>query len=159
MWLRKRPATGPDIYVLVVDDNVGVGNFAAMALRELGYDSVLTANGEQALAELARNCDRFRVVFSDVVMPGMTGVELGNRVRREYPDIAVILVSGFSDILARHGDHGFELLHKPYSIEQLSRVLRKAIAGLAAGRSAEYQPRRIEPGHSGASRPPSPPRR
>jgi len=157
--VAKAPGDGAGICVLVVEDNVGVGNFAATALRELGYDSVLAANGEQALAELARNCDRFHVVFSDVVMPGMTGVELGNRVRREYPDIAVILVSGFSDILARHGDHGFELLHKPYSIEQLSRVLRKAIAGLAAGRSAEYHPRRIEPGHSGASRPPSPPRR
>jgi len=157
--IAETPGDGAGICVLVVEDNVGVGDFAATALRERGYDSVLAGNGEQALAELARNRDRFHVVFSDVVMPGMTGVELGNRVRREYPNVAMILVGGFSDILAQPGDHGFELLHKPYSIERLSRVLRKAIAWQAGGRSAELHHQRTEQGHSGASRPPSPPRR
>ena len=67
------------------------------------------------------------VVFSDVVMPGMSGVDLGGEVRRLYPDVPVILTSGYSHVLAQSGRHGFELLHKPYSVEQLSRVLRKAI--------------------------------
>ena len=41
----------------------------------------------------------------------------------------VILTSGYSHVLAQNGRHGFELLHKPYSLEQLSRVLRKALLG------------------------------
>ena len=45
-----------------------------------------------------------------------------------YPDVSVILTSGYSHVLAQNGRRGFELLHQPYSVEQLSRVLRKAIA-------------------------------
>jgi DNA-binding NtrC family response regulator len=53
-------------------------------------------------------------------------LELGAEIRRRYPHVPVILTSGYSHVLAENGHHGFELLHKPYSIEQLSRVLRKA---------------------------------
>jgi len=123
---------GEGICVLVVEDNASVGDFAVGALRELGYDSVLATNGEQAMAELAKNCGRFHVVFSDVVMPGIGGVELGQFIRREHPHIPVILTSGYSHILAQNKDHGFELLHKPYSIEELSRVLSTTIRGLRA---------------------------
>ncbi len=126
---------GIGVCVLVVEDNASVGDFATLALRELGYDSVLAVDAAGALEELKKGCDRFHVVFSDVVMPGMSGVELGERVRRDHPDIPVILTSGYSHVLAENGAHGFELLHKPYSIEQLSRVLRKAIAWQAAKRA------------------------
>ena len=61
-------------------------------------------------------------------MPGMGGIELGKEIRRLYPDVPVILTSGYSHVLAENGRHGFELLHKPYSIEQLSRVLGKSLA-------------------------------
>ena len=77
---------------------------------------------------LGEDCDRFHVVFSDVVMPGMDGIELGGEVRRLYRDLPIVLTGGYSHVLAQHGQHGFELLHKPYSVEQLSRVLRKAVA-------------------------------
>ena len=124
------PATlsGEGACVLVVEDNEQVGSFATQALRELGYDSVLALGAKAALAELERGCERFHIVFSDVVMPGMSGLELGAEIRRLYPDVPVVLCSGYSHVLAQNGQHGFELLHKPYSIEQLSRVLHKAIA-------------------------------
>jgi DNA-binding NtrC family response regulator len=60
-----------------------------------------------------------------VVMPGMGGVELGEEVRRRYPHVPVVLTSGYSDVLADEGRHGFELLHKPYAVEELSQVLRR----------------------------------
>ncbi len=66
------------------------------------------------------------MVFSDVVMPGMNGVELGREVRRLYPGLPVVLTSGYSHFLAQESDHGFELLQKPYSVEALSRILRRA---------------------------------
>ena len=127
-------AAGDGVCVLVVEDNGSVGDFAAIALRELGYDSVLVANAHQALAELGRNHARFQVVFSDVVMPGMSGLELAERIRQDYPGTPVVLTSGYSHVLAKDGSHGHDLLHKPYSIEQLSRVLKSAIAWQLARR-------------------------
>ena len=118
---------GVGICVLVVEDNDRVGEFATQALRELGYESVLAQDAATALAKLAKAPDTYHVVFSDVVMPGMSGVDLAQEVRRLYPGLPVILTSGYSHVLAQNGTHGFELLHKPYSVEQLSRVFRKAL--------------------------------
>jgi CheY-like chemotaxis protein len=118
---------GDGVCVLVVEDNGPVGRFATDALRELGYDSVLAVDANQALEILERSPTRFHIVFSDVVMPGMDGLELAARIRSAYPGIPVVLTSGYSHVLAQNGTHGFELLHKPYSIEQLSRVLRRAV--------------------------------
>lgn len=124
---RDIPIDGDGLCVLLVEDNEQVGEFATQALRELGFDSVHAVNAERALEELGRDCGRFHVVFSDVVMPGMSGLELGAEIRRLYPHVPVVLTSGYSHVLAQNGKHGFELLHKPYSVEQLSRVLHKAI--------------------------------
>jgi len=111
--------------VLVVEDNVEVGTFAVQTLTDLGYVVVLATDAQEALAELGRDADRFDVVFSDVVMPGMNGIDLAHRIRDEHDDLPVLLASGYSHVLAQNGTYGFELLHKPYSVEQLSRLLRK----------------------------------
>ena len=118
---------GEGACVLVVEDNADVGRFATQALSELGYDTVLAMDGPKALTELASCSDRFDVVFSDVMMPGMSGIELGQEIGRLYPAIPVILTSGYSEVLAQSGTHRFELLHKPYSIDELSRALRKVV--------------------------------
>ena len=115
--------------VLVVEDNADVGSFATQALEELGYRTILASDASVALGELASDADRFDVVFSDVVMPGVTGIELAQEVRRRHPDLPVVLTSGYSHVLAQDGTDGFELLQKPYSIEELSRVLQKAARG------------------------------
>ncbi len=116
---------GEGACVLVVEDNAEVGLFATQALAELGYNTVLAMDGPKALAELATGVERFDVVFSDVMMPGMSGVELGQEIARLYPSLPVVLTSGYSEVLAQNGTHGFELLHKPYSIDALSRALQK----------------------------------
>ena len=113
--------------VLVVEDNADVGTFTTQSLNDLGYITVLAADGAAALAELARDADRFDVVFTDVVMPGIGGIELGQEVRRLYHDLPVVLTSGYSHVLAENGTFGFDLLNKPYSIEQLSQMLNKVV--------------------------------
>lgn len=118
-------APGHDACVLIVEDNFEVGSFATEALRELGYRTHLAANAQQALAELQEADGAYDVVFSDVVMPGMSGIELGQEIRQLYPNLPVILASGYSSVLAETGTHGFELLQKPYSIDELSQALRK----------------------------------
>ncbi len=117
---------GHGLCVLVVEDNVDVGAFAVQTLSELGYSTVLATDGRAALAELAGGAERFDVVFSDVVMPGMTGIELGQQICSLYHDLPVVLTSGYSHVLAQNGTYGFELLQKPYSVEQLSQMLTKA---------------------------------
>ncbi len=117
---------GHGLRVLVVEDNADVGSFAALALSELGYVTVLAVNAHDALLELGEG-QTFDVVFSDVVMPGMSGIELGHEIRRQYPALPVVLTSGYSHVLAQNGTQGFELLQKPYSIDQLSRILRETV--------------------------------
>ncbi len=120
-------AEGHGTCVLIVEDNLDVGAFARQALDELGYATVWATDAEKALAEIERIPFRFEVVFSDVVMPGMNGLDLAAEIRRRRPDIPVVLTSGYSDVLAAEGTHGFDLLRKPYSVADLSRVLRRAI--------------------------------
>jgi two-component system NtrC family sensor kinase len=120
-----RALDGRGMSVLVVEDNSDVGQFANDALTDLGYATRLVGSATHALEELAVDADRFDVVFTDVVMPGMTGLELAQEIRRCHPDLPVVLTSGYSHVLSEHGSHGFELLQKPYSVEQLSRVLHR----------------------------------
>lgn len=114
--------------VLVVEDNAEVAASTVDALDHLGFTTVLAANGVEGLREVVGDPDRFDVVFSDVVMPGMTGIEMGREIRRLHGGLPVVLASGYSHVLAADGADGFELIHKPYSIDQVSRILRHAAA-------------------------------
>jgi PAS domain S-box-containing protein len=118
--------------VLLVEDNIEVGQFSTQLLQDLGYETSWAANAHEALKLLEEDHTRFDVVFSDVVMPGMSGVELGREIGQRYPSLPVVLTSGYSHVLAEEGRHGFELLHKPYAVEDVSRVLRRATRGLVA---------------------------
>ncbi|MBB6505340.1 PAS domain S-box-containing protein [Sphingomonas endophytica] len=118
---------GEGTCILVVEDNAEVGMFATEALAELGYNTIWGMDAQKALDELAAGADRFDIVFSDVMMPGMSGIELGGEIARLYPELPVLLTSGYSEVLAQRGRGGFELLDKPYSIDALVRSLRKVL--------------------------------
>ncbi len=133
-------ASGHGTCVLVVEDNPEVGAFAEQALREIGFSTVWATDAERALAEFERVPFRFEVVFSDVVMPGMNGVELAHEIRRRRPDMPVVLASGYSHVMAEQGTQGFPLLRKPYSIADLSRMLRRAIQDARSNRDADRSP-------------------
>ncbi|BAQ47625.1 MULTISPECIES: PAS domain-containing protein [Methylobacterium] len=119
---------GRALSVLVVEDNLDVGRFCTQLLEDLGHTTVWAHNAEAALDEMGRMPSRFDAVFSDVVMPGIGGVELARRLRASHPDLPVILTTGYSDVLARDDAHGFELVRKPYSAEQVARALRGVLA-------------------------------
>ena len=127
---RHDPATmagdaGGGRRVLVVEDNVDVGAFSTQLLSDLGYVTTWACGAEEALALLGDDGAGFDVVFSDVVMPGMNGVDLGKAIRKRWPGLPVILTSGYSHALVEDARHGFEILRKPYAVEDLSRILRK----------------------------------
>jgi PAS domain S-box-containing protein len=116
-------------HILVVEDNEQVGSFSTEMLAELGFETSWAANADAALKMLETDAVRFDAVFSDVVMPGMSGIDLAREIRRRAPRLPVILTSGYSHALASEGTQGFELLQKPYSADEITDVLRRAICG------------------------------
>ena len=69
----------------------------------------------------------FDGIFSDVLMPGITGVAMAKLLRQRRADLPVVLTSGYSEELADSGYEGFEFLAKPYSAEQVARALARAM--------------------------------
>jgi PAS domain S-box-containing protein len=114
-------------HILVVEDNEQVGAFSTQLLDELGFETTWAADADAAIRCIEQGPERFAAVFSDVVMPGKSGVELGKEIRERWPQLPVVLTSGYSHILAEGGAHGFDLLKKPYSIENLTGVLAAAM--------------------------------
>ena len=112
--------------VLLVDDQPDVLETAMGLFGHLGYDVLAANNGAQALETLRGNPD-IAILFSDVVMPGMSGVELGKTVQQEFPDVKVVLASGYlkSTLNDRIPDVGsFDLIAKPYRLSDLIRTLK-----------------------------------
>ncbi|AMA58702.1 PAS domain-containing hybrid sensor histidine kinase/response regulator [Bradyrhizobium sp. CCGE-LA001] len=124
---HEAATTGRGYRVLVVEDDDEVGRFSTELLEDLGYVVRRVANAHAALTILGENEFAVDLVFSDVIMPGMNGVELAGIIRERYPGLPVVLTSGYSNVLAENAHRGFELIQKPYSVESLSRILRKAI--------------------------------
>ncbi len=129
--MTSLPSTRAPVVLLVEDESL-VRMTAADLLSDEGYRVVEAANADEALRLLSEAPDGFDIVFSDVVMPGMSGVELGQQIRRRHPGLPVVLTSGYSHVLAEEGRHGFELLHKPYAVDDVSRVLRRVTRGRGA---------------------------
>jgi signal transduction histidine kinase len=80
--------------ILIVEDNPDVGEFAKQLLDDLGFETCLATDGQRALAILEDRSRDFDFVFTDVVMPGISGLEFGRRVRSRWPDLPVVLTSG-----------------------------------------------------------------
>ncbi len=125
------PLPGQNItlrHILIVEDNLEVGRFANQILQDLGYQTTWATDAEQALALAGADALAFDGIFSDVVMPGMTGVAMAKVLRQRRPDLPVVLTSGYSEELAESGYEGFEFLPKPYSADQVARALAKAMS-------------------------------
>jgi PAS domain S-box-containing protein len=111
--------------VLVVEDDDLVAELAAGLLNELGYESLVTHSAREALDRLAGG-DKPKLVFTDVVMPGgISGIELARRVRERFPELPVLLTTGYSEQVT--GNHGFPVLQKPYEMETLAAALGKVL--------------------------------
>ena len=113
--------------ILLVEDNPEVGEFARNLLREIGHIVEWAQSGEDALGRAER--EPFDAVFSDVVMPGMSGLELAEALSRSHPNLPVILTTGYSDQIAASGAGGRPVILKPYRLETLSAALDQALAG------------------------------
>lgn len=125
------PMGRPSVSVLVVEDDDAVREIAVGILRELGYTVEEAASGYAALRMMEAGT-RFTILFTDVVMPGMSGRMLAEAALRVQPDLRVIYTTGYTaNAIVHNGmvDPGVELLTKPYSLEQLARKLQRVLQG------------------------------
>jgi signal transduction histidine kinase/ActR/RegA family two-component response regulator len=112
--------------VLVVEDDDDVRAMTAATLQELGYGTVIARDGAEALAALGEE-PGIDLLFSDYVMPGMSGAELARAAREQRPGLKVLLTSGYAKhAQLRDGNSadGFPLLAKPYRVDELAATIR-----------------------------------
>jgi signal transduction histidine kinase len=111
--------------ILLVEDNEEVGEFAESLLGELGHEVTRVRSGEEALGAALANL--FDAVFTDVVMPGMNGLELAEQLAELRPHLPVILTTGYSDEIARSGAGGRPVILKPYRLETLAAAIDQVL--------------------------------
>jgi PAS domain S-box-containing protein len=114
------PKLPEGLCVLLVEDNPQVREFAEGLLIDLGCRVVSAETADEALAWL--ESDGIDLVVSDVVMPGMSGVELARQIRRSSRSVPVLLATGYSDEILRNGSE-FEVLAKPFGASDLSKAM------------------------------------
>ncbi len=134
--------------VLLVEDNAEVVEVARAYFAELGYRVKVAASAQSGLDLIEREGD-IDLVFSDILMPGgMNGLDLAKAVRRRFPNVVVLLTTGYSSSAQDAVRQGFEVVQKPYDLPALERALRAARkaagqgTGKAAGRQANPAPLR-----------------
>jgi len=111
--------------VLVVEDDTLVAELAAGMLDELGFETVVAHSAKEALDRLAGG-EKPKLIFSDIVMPGgISGIELARKVRDRFPELPILLTTGYSEQVA--GTHGFPVLQKPYEMDSLADALCKML--------------------------------
>jgi PAS domain S-box-containing protein len=116
--------------ILLVEDEPSVREFAVGALEDNGYHIVAAESAEQALELFDREEGGFDLVFSDVVLPGKSGVVLVDELLTRAPDLGVLLSSGYTDQKSQWPqirDRGYAFLQKPYELKSLLETIRKCI--------------------------------
>ncbi|CUS46556.1 MAG: ATP-binding protein [Pseudomonadota bacterium] len=133
---EELPTGAAEEIILVVEDEDQVRHMTVDALRELGYTIVQASDANQALEQLAVQ-PQLDLVFTDIVMPGMSGRELADKVRAQRPEIAVLFTTGYTRNAVVHNgmlDAGVAFLPKPFTIAQLAWKVREVLDGGGANR-------------------------
>ena len=121
--LFDAPAEAAGLRILVVEDNLDSQYLVCEMLRAFGHEADGVAHPDDALAHLARQ--QYDLLFSDVSLPGMSGVDLARRALQDAPGMRVIFASGYGDTMLRHLEFPYLSLQKPYELDQLQDALAK----------------------------------
>ena len=118
--------------VLVVEDEVMVRRMTTAMLDALGFTVLAAGTWREAEALCTRNDTPIDLLLTDVVMPGLSGKELRDRIRRIRPRIKVLFMSGYTtNVIVHHGvlEEGVHFIHKPFGMNDLARAVRDAMGG------------------------------
>ena len=122
-------ATSQTESILVVEDDEGVRMMSTEALRELGYTVHAAASGDEAVNRFD-SLQRVDLLFTDVVMAGVSGRQLGDTLRARNPDLKVLYTTGYTrNAIVHNGvlDPGVDILPKPFAVEDLAMKIRQVL--------------------------------
>ncbi|MBI4817304.1 MAG: PAS domain S-box protein [Deltaproteobacteria bacterium] len=123
----QRPRAGSET-ILIVEDESALRNVARRLLVAEGYRVLEAANAGEALLLSEKRGSEIQLILTDVVMPGMNGKDLADRLAPLCPSAKVIFTSGYTDEdIARHGVLGSRFLAKPYDWRSLTTIVRSAL--------------------------------
>ncbi len=123
--------------VLVVEDDAALRTVACRSLRQCGYIVLEAANGQEALRRCAEHEATLDLAITDMVMPQMSGVELAESIASSYPEIRVLLMSGYTrDEAALRGiaSERYAFLEKPFTPARLAARVREILDGERSSR-------------------------
>ena len=127
--VRAVPAAGKQERIMVVEDDPHVRRMSVQALEDLGYEVLEAGSGAEALAQLEAG-ERPELLFTDVVMAGLTGRELADRVAEKWPEIKILYTTGYTRNAVVHNgvlEPGLALIPKPFSIADLAQKVRAVL--------------------------------
>jgi CheY-like chemotaxis protein len=121
--------------ILLAEDEEALRAFIARALVQDGHEVVATADGGEALDVLTREQGKFDLLLTDIRMPVMDGIALALAAARDYPELTILLMTGYAD--QRERAHGLDaLIHdvitKPFSLADIRKTVQEAL--VAKGR-------------------------
>lgn len=108
--------------VLIVEDDPSISDLSGKMIQKMGYRVMLAESADKAIVMIEDEGLRPELVISDVVMPGLSGLELAAIIRYKHPDMKVILMSGYTEqVIMKHGemDPNIPFLHKPFTRQEL----------------------------------------
>ena len=123
-------AVGP-LRVFLVEDNASMRASTQEMLEALGHDVRVAADGEEALRRLVEGGEPADIVITDVVMPGMSGKELADRLREQRPALRCLFISGYTgEVMGKHGlnEDRLDFLAKPFGASQLARKISEMMS-------------------------------
>jgi two-component system, cell cycle sensor histidine kinase and response regulator CckA len=116
--------------ILLVEDDPGVRDLTSAVLKEQGYKVISAENGMDALQLYDKTADKPNLLLTDVIMPGMSGRQLADKLLVKNPAIKVVYFSGYTeDGIVHHGvlDSEANFIHKPFSHATLIRKIRDVL--------------------------------
>jgi CheY-like chemotaxis protein len=124
---RKRLARGSET-ILLVDDEEGVRKLVSAVLKTNGYDVLEAGTGGAALAIYEKNAHKIDMVLTDIVMPQMTGFELGRELTGRTPGLKILYMSGYREnAVGANGEAPRAFLHKPFTPDVLLSKVREVL--------------------------------